>query len=401
MKKKYRYFSFLMVLGLVFIMTDSVWANAPTDSLSENIINTYRNAANQWPPLITQYAMRLFWLLAVLDFTYMGITLILKNGDLYDLVFNLVRKILFFGFFYALILNGNAWMTAIVNSFRTIAANVPGGAGQIFPGAILEVSFDVFMEAANKVAVLDPKSWVIGVMGIGVVIMGALMTCVQLLALIEMYLGLIMGQILLGFGGSEWSKDYAISYVKYMISVGMKLMAIQLIAALANTMFTNWANIPPAQFNLSEVSALAVAMVLLFVIMKSVPEIISGIISGGQFGSNPVSVLGSAAALGAGVAMGGVGLAAGGMGGAAKSLAVLREATKAEGNTGGIGGTLRTVAGAGMRTVADNMGKAKPFRSPIIGGTFADLYEARTKPPQGRNGEQAETKPSPTGPESS
>ncbi len=389
--KKYSYISLLVLIIFLILATDSAFANAPTNNLSQNIITTYRNAANQWLPLITQYAMRLFWLLAILDFTYMGITLILKNGDLYDLVFNLVRKILFFGFFYALILNGNAWMTAIVNSFRTIAANVPGGAGGLTPGTILETSFDVFMAAADKVAVLDPKSWVIGVMGIGVVIIGALMTGVQVIALIEMYLGLIMGQILLGFGGSEWSKDYAISYVKYMISVGMKLMAIQLIAALANTMFTNWANIPPAQFNLAEVAALAVAMVLLFVIMKSVPEIISGIISGGQFGSNPVSVLGSAAALGAGAVMGGVGLAAGGAGGAAKSLAVLREATKHPDNPGGVGGTLKTIAGAGIRTVADNMGKAKPFRAPIVGGTFADLYEARTKPPKAQGEEQSET----------
>ena len=377
--KKYTYFGFLSVIIFLLFVSDPAFANAPTNNLSQNIINTYRNAANQWLPLITAYAQRLFWLLAILDFTYMGITLILKNGDLYDFAFNLVRKILLFGFFYALILNGNAWMTAIVDSFRTIAANVPGGAGGITPGTILETSFDVFMAAADKVAMLDPKSWVIGVMGIGVVIIGALMTAVQVIALIEMYLGLVMGQILLGFGGSEWSKDYAVSYVKYIISVGMKLMAIQLIAALANNMFSVWAVIPPAQFNLAEVAALAVAMLLLFVIMKTIPELISNIISGGQFGTNSVSVLGAAAAMGAGLTIGGVGMAMGGAGGAAKSLAVLREATKAPGNTGGISGTLKTMAGAGARTVADNIGKPKPFRSSIVGGAYANMREARQK----------------------
>jgi type IV secretion system protein TrbL len=377
--KKYTYFGFLSVVIFLLFVSDSAFANAPTNNLSQNIINTYRNAANQWLPLITAYAQRLFWLLAILDFTYMGITLILKNGDLYDFAFNLVRKILLFGFFYALILNGNAWMTAIVDSFRTIAANVPGGAGGITPGTILETSFDVFMAAADKVAMLDPKSWVIGVMGIGVVIIGALMTAVQVIALIEMYLGLVMGQILLGFGGSEWSKDYAVSYVKYIISVGMKLMAIQLIAALANNMFTVWAVIPPSQFNLAEVAALAVAMLLLFIIMKTIPELISSIISGGQFGSNSVSVLGSAATMGAGLALGGVGMAMGGAGGAAKSFAVLREATKAPDNTGGISGTLKTMAGAGARTIADNMGKPKPFRSSIVGGVYANMREARQK----------------------
>ncbi len=379
--KKNLNLSLFVLFGLLFFAIEPVNANAPTDNLSQGIVITYRNASNLWLPLIRSYAQRLFWILAILDFTWMAAMLILKNGDLYDLVFNLVRKILFFGFFYALILNGNAWMTAIINSFRAIAANVPGGAGGITPGTILETSFDVFMAAADKVGVMSPKSWLIGVMGVGVVIIGALMTGVQVIALIEMYIGLVIGQIVLGFGGSEWSSDYAISYVKYIISVGMKLMAIQLIAALANNMFTVWANIPPAQFDLAQVAALAVAMVLLFFVMKTVPEIISGIISGGQFGSNPVSVLGTAAAMGAGMVMGGVGMAAGGMGGAAKSLAVLQEATKAEGSSGGIRGTFSSIAGAGVRTVADNMGRAKPFRSPIIGGTFAELYKRRTQPP--------------------
>ncbi len=385
--KKYKILGLAIVFILVFFVVNPASAVAPTNNLSQNIINTYRNAANQWLPLITAYAQRLFWILAILDFTWMAAMLILKNGDLYDLVFNLVRKILLFGFFYALILNGNAWMTAIINSFRTIAANVPGGAAGITPGSILETSFDVYMAAADNVGKFSPKSWIIGVMGIGVVIFGAAMTCVQVIALLEMYIGLVIGQIVLGFGGSEWSKDYATSYIKYIISVGMKLMAIQLIAALANNMFTVWANIPPAQFDLSNVSALAIAMFLLFVIMKTVPEIISGIISGGQFGSNPVSVLGSAAAMGAGVIMGGVGMAAGGVGGAAKSLAVLREATKSPDNAGGIGGTLKTAASAGVRTFADNMGRAKAFRAPLIGGTFADLYTARTKPPESGNSE--------------
>ncbi|MBU1583064.1 MAG: P-type conjugative transfer protein TrbL [Proteobacteria bacterium] len=378
MRKKSFLLSSLFLLFML-ILLESAQANAPTNNLSDTIINTYRNAAAQWLPLISAYAQRLFWLLAILDFTYMGIVLILKNGDFYDFVFNLVRKILFFGFFYALLLNGNQWMMAIVNSFRTIAANVPGGAGAITPGTILENAFDVYMAACQKMSITSPQSWMIGVAGIGIVIIGALMTAIQVLVLIEMYLAVIVGQIMLGFGGSEWSKDYAVSFVKYIVSVGLKLMAIQLIAAMANNLFTGWANIPAAQFDLHEVAALVIAMLLLFFIMKTIPEIISGIISGGQFGSNPVSVLGSAVAMGAGMVMGGIGMAAGGAGGVAKSMAVLREATKAPGNTGGIGSTIATIAGAGVRTVADNMGRAAAFRSPIIGGTYANLREQRQK----------------------
>ena len=376
--KKILFFSLVAFAAIIFLLIVPAMANAPQDNVGDSILTIFQNAANQWLPLITAYAQRLFWLLAILDFVYMGIVLALRNGDLYDFVFNLVRKIMFFGFFYALLLNGNQWMMDIINSFRTIAANVPGGAGGISPDTIIETAFDIFMDTCQQVAVLDPKSWVIGVMGIGVVIFGALMTVIQIIALAEMYISIVLGQILLGFGGSEWSKDYAVSFVKYIIAVGMKLMAIQLIAALANNMFTAWANIPVAQFDLQEVAALAVAMMLLFFIMKSIPEIVSGIISGGQFGgANPVSILAAGTAMAAGVATAGIGMMAGGAGGAAKAMAVLKEASQAPGNTGGITGALSTAIGAGVQTFKDNIGKPQAMKTSLMGGTYANLRESR------------------------
>ena len=54
-------------------------------------------------------------------------------------------------------------------------------------------------------------------------------------------------------------------------------------------------------------------------------------------------------------------------------MAVLYKAAKSPDNPGGAGGTISTIAKAGARTVIDNMGKAKAFRSPVIGGTYANL----------------------------
>lgn len=383
--KKIIYSICFVVLIFGSVISSMALANAPTNNLAGNVVVTFQNAAAQWQPTIIGYAQRLFWLLALADFAWMLIVLALKNGDFYDLVFNLVRKVLFLGFFYAVLINGNQWMMDIIDSFRTIASNVPGGAGSITPGAILESSFDVFMTACQELSVMSPQSWVIAVAGIGVVILGALMTAVQVLVLVEMYLAIIAGQITLGFGGSEWSKDYAVSFIKYIISVGLKLMVIQLLSAMANNMFSSWSNIPEDQFNLETVGVLMVSMLLLYAIMKTIPEIISGIISGGQFGSNPVSVLGTAAAVGAGAVAAGAGFAAGMAGGSAKSMAVLREATKAPGNTGGIGGTIRTVAGASARNFADNISKPKVFRASTLGGTYANLVAARQEATKEQN----------------
>ena len=356
----------LFYVFLVMMFAMSAYAVPESDNISEDIIDAYRDAASEWTPTITGYAIRLFWLLAILDLAYMGITLALKRGDMYDFVFQLVRKILFFGFFFAVLNHGQAWMMAIVNSFREIGANVPGGASGISPGDILENAYRTYLAVTQETALLKAKTWAMSIAATFLVILAVGIAAIMLLAMIEMYFALAAGQILLGFGGSEWTKDYAISYVKYVISVGLKLLAIQLLAAIGNNIFRSWATIQPDQFNLETITALTIGTGLLFCLIKSIPGIISGIISGGQFGSPSYNVFGMAATAGA-MAIGGMGMAGKMAGQTAAGMVAVKTASQMPGSTA------KNIAGAAVRTFMDNRGKAKPFRSPIVGGTYANL----------------------------
>ena len=55
-------------------------------------------------------------------------------------------------------------------------------------------------------------------------------------------IGLLAGMIMLGLGGSSYTKDFAIRYLTYAFSVGMKLMALVMIAKIGSEVLIGLAN---------------------------------------------------------------------------------------------------------------------------------------------------------------
>ncbi|MBU1389354.1 MAG: P-type conjugative transfer protein TrbL [Proteobacteria bacterium] len=368
---------FASIFLLIGFSTAS-FALTPLDNINTTILNQFQGAAGGWQPYIQARAEWLFWVLAVMNLVWMGIQLALKSGDLYDFVYSLVKQVLLIGFFYALLINGNVWMRAIINSFVQIGGNVPGGSAGSTPAAVLEQCWNVYMRGMGNLSLTSVHTWAMGLVSIIFLAIGVFMSAVMLITIIEAYLGLVVGQIFLGFGASAWTRDYAISYVKYIVSLGFRLMVINLVSALSVGLFSVWVNIPPAQFGMEELSAITVGLGILCMLLVMVPGMINNLLSGGQFAPNTFGVIGSAVATGVGIATAGAGLAAGAATNTAKSMAVLTEATKsAKAGGGGVSGAIKAAYSAGTRTIADNMGKPKPFRTPIMGGIYANMRASR------------------------
>ena len=83
----------------------------------------------------------------------------------------------------------------------------------------------------------------VGLMVAGIVIevCFALMAAFMVLALVESYLVISMGVIFMAFGGSRWTKDLAVSTVRYTVSVGAKLFVLQLLVSIGTGLITAWA----------------------------------------------------------------------------------------------------------------------------------------------------------------
>ena len=103
-----------------------------------------------------------------------------------------------------------------------------------------------------------------------------------ILSLVESYIVLSAGVLLMGFGGSRWTKDFALKTVIYAVSVGAKLFVLQLIAGLGAQIIGGWASLPEGQSVLAPVNATSNILVIvgstlvLSVLVKTVPEMIQG-----------------------------------------------------------------------------------------------------------------------------
>src|ERR1700685_4771796 len=81
--------------------------------------------ANACIPAITQEATFLFYVLATLDFAWSAPSF-LRESDFTGLFLSLIKKLLVISFFYAVLINGQVWIPAIVNSFAQLGANAAG-----------------------------------------------------------------------------------------------------------------------------------------------------------------------------------------------------------------------------------------------------------------------------------
>jgi len=115
--------------------------------------------------------------------------------------------------------------------------------------------------------------------------------------------------IMLGLGGSSFTKDFAVRYLIYAFSVGMKLMALVMIAHIGSQVLINLANQSTGSDQFLSTLAIAGISVVVFIISIYVPNIIQGVVQGVsvtggmeviRHGAQAASFAAGGAALGAG-----------------------------------------------------------------------------------------------------
>ena len=83
---------------------------------SDGLLSLMRNSAATWSPVLRQYAMDLFWTLALIQFVWKFGMLALKQPDFNELAAEFIRWIVVIGIYYALLLNSVVWMQDIIDS---------------------------------------------------------------------------------------------------------------------------------------------------------------------------------------------------------------------------------------------------------------------------------------------
>lgn len=277
-----------------------------------------KEGAQRFSNTLNAYANRLFWILVTITFIYQFSFMVLKRSDFGEFFAEFVKFSIMIGFFYWLLINGSAIGIAIFNSFSTSLAKTTSGM-DASPLGIILASADIFslMTDDKFVDLAIPNTLVVYFIKllIGVI-------CVILLAIVAInyailqatgYLVLLLGVIVLGFGGSPYTRDWALTYFRSAISLGIKLLTMTLVVATGIKVLQEMANGDAAA--VSAVSAvdsiiLLIAVVLLFKVADTVPNIVSSFIGNAGASASGINPTGAAAvsAMAAPVAVVGTGV---------------------------------------------------------------------------------------------
>lgn len=324
------------------------------------LLELIRNNSYQWSGRLRDYAVSLFWILAAIQLVWTFFPLVLRQAELGEILGELVRFIMIIGFFAALLMYSVQWAEAIVNSFRQAGAQAAGVGVQLQPGDM----FGMAVELAKTIG--DMETWnplvatMVAIAAIIVLLCYAFIAAFMGLTLVESFIVINASVLFMGFGGSQWTREYAISMMRYALAVGAKLFVLTLIVGLIMESARDWQR----AYNHDETSMwtmVGLALICAY-LSKTIPDLIQALISGTS--SSGGAILG--------------GMAAAGMAGAAAAMATMSSTVGSSGLLGGAGKSVSDLlmsgsgsgspGGPSMNSMKGSGGSASAGPSPRVGG---------------------------------
>ena len=344
----------LAVLGL-FLIPEVALAAADT-GIMDSVMGRYQQAASAWGARMVSYGSWIFWGLALISMVWTYGMMILRKADIGEFFAETIRFFGTLGFFYWILLNGPAISDAVIKSMWMMGSAAAGGASSFTPSGITDIGFDIFFKALDESSSFSPVDSAAAIIISGcVLVVLALVAVNMLLLFVSAWILMYGGVVFLGFGGSRWTSDIAITYYKTVLGIGAQLMGMVLLVGIGKTFIDQAYAGMSEGINLKELGVLGITAVVLLYLTNKIPPMLAGIVGGASTGG--VGGFGAGAAMGAAVAAAGIaaGVASAGasmaLGGAA-NLAGAGSALKAafqsaQENMGGGGGGSGVGGGAG------------------------------------------------------
>jgi type IV secretion system protein TrbL len=290
----------LLVFAVGTLLLTAQQCSAFDGDVVTQITAAYANKATLYGTALRVYAERLFYWCLVLDVAYLGIKCVLSREQIADILKQFCLILLVAGFFFAVITHYQSWTGNIINGLKGIGTAI--GAPDLELGPFSE-GIKVAKQVLTKVSITSPAESLGFLVAAGVImICFALMTAQIILIKCESYIAMNAAVLLLGFGGSRFLKEYAVNTLRYALSVAFKLFVMQLVMGIGMSFVTAFST---SSTELLDLLVLIGAAVVLLALVKTLPEICAGIITGSHSGSGSALTSTAGAVAGAGLVMAG------------------------------------------------------------------------------------------------
>ncbi len=263
-----------------------------------NTIQAFMRVTSTWKEVFFKAATDLFWILAPIGLVWRGGQILLRGEGITEALAEFVRFSIFLGFYWWLLQNGVAMATAILNSLTSLAHKASDTDG-IDPSNILNLGFTAF----NKV--IDLYYLNVSFTNIGAdlllfacLLFAALFACLCaviairiLLAILAVWFLIYAGIFILGFGSTSWTSNMAINYFRTVLVASIRLATIILIVGVFKTIIETINNTlsattqPNVVGNLNDILELLVTALMMYLLIKTIPELLASLAKG-ILGSN-------------------------------------------------------------------------------------------------------------------
>ncbi|GAB1394107.1 hypothetical protein MASR1M60_22710 [Rhodocyclaceae bacterium] len=235
-------------LALILAMAASV---AQAQGIVDSIVSAAESASGGWMNTALGYARNLFFGLAAIEFVWAGTQLLLQKGELSEAVVGLLMKIVTISFFGMLLTMAPTWIPAVMDSFKLAGQGI-SGAPSLSPSSVIDQGVNVAATMVDKGMGINGGmlenafgdglgKWllsaiIIGLSGLIVIIAYTIVAIQMAITLIEMYMIIGGGALMLGFMGSRWTMNFGEKLFGYAVSIGAKLLTIYLVVGFGQTL---------------------------------------------------------------------------------------------------------------------------------------------------------------------
>lgn len=251
--------------ALAFFSTAFFAEAALAQGMLDTVVNSAAGASDGWMNKSLEFAKTLFFGLAALEFVWAAAQLTLQKGELSELAVGLLMKIITISFFSMVLIYAPDWIPKVIDSFKQAGSAVGSSSygtagstnmqtcssGTISPSAVIDqgvcVASKLTTTSLEKMGVEDGSPGLLDVitnffpmlmLGLASIatLLGFVVLAIQLtVTLIESFIVVGGGVLMLGFMGSRWTMNYGERFFGYAVSIGVKLFTLYLIVGLGES----------------------------------------------------------------------------------------------------------------------------------------------------------------------
>lgn len=313
MLKKNLLIIFIITSSIVLLEifnADIVFAQLSNSGVMNTVLEKYKSAASTWAGTMQEAASRLYINLAAISLVWTMGQLPFHRSSFAEFFGELLRYIIFIGFFYWLMINAPQFAETIINSLRMLGSQA-SGIPETLPSDIVDIGFNLFGRVCEEAKNINVNNF--GSIFSALIFSAAILVILTLVAvnvLLQFCAAWILayaGIFFLGFGATKWTSDIAINYFKTVLALGASLMTMTLLVGIGiDIIDENIKAMSTGTIRMFELGVVLVSVITLFLLVDKLPAMVAGIINGSSIGaSTSIGAFGAGAAVGAaGVAMG-------------------------------------------------------------------------------------------------